>query len=129
MNFLGIGPLELVLILILALIFLGPEDLPVAMRKLGKLVRQIQDVMAEVNTGLQEELGPEIKELNRVTREAQKIAQNMQNPAGAIFSSASLPPSPEAREKGKPSERPTPSRRPLSPSPPATEDAPGKEGS
>ena len=42
MNLFGIGPFEVVLIVILALIFLGPEELPKAARMLGKVFYQIQ---------------------------------------------------------------------------------------
>lgn len=42
MNLFGIGPFEVVLIVILALIFLGPEELPKAARTLGKVFYQIQ---------------------------------------------------------------------------------------
>ena len=39
MDIFGIGPMELLVILILALIVLGPRQLPEAGRKLGKLIR------------------------------------------------------------------------------------------
>jgi len=42
MNLFGIGPFEVVLIVILALIFLGPEEMPKAARTLGKVFYQIQ---------------------------------------------------------------------------------------
>jgi sec-independent protein translocase protein TatB len=41
MDFLGIGPLELVLILIIALIVLGPNDMVKTGRTIGKFLRQI----------------------------------------------------------------------------------------
>ena len=41
MDILGIGPLELVLILIIALIVLGPSDMVKAGRTIGKFLRQI----------------------------------------------------------------------------------------
>lgn len=42
MNLFGIGPFELLLVVILALIFLGPEELPKAARTLGKVFYEIQ---------------------------------------------------------------------------------------
>lgn len=42
MNLFGIGPFEVVLIVILALIFLGPEEMPKAARTLGKVFYEIQ---------------------------------------------------------------------------------------
>ena len=41
MDILGIGPLELVLILVIALIVLGPSDMVKAGRTIGKFLRQI----------------------------------------------------------------------------------------
>lgn len=41
MDILGIGPLELIFILIIALIVLGPKDMVKAGRTLGKLMRQV----------------------------------------------------------------------------------------
>jgi sec-independent protein translocase protein TatB len=41
MEFLGVGPLELLAIAIVALIFLGPRDMVKAGRSLGKLMRSI----------------------------------------------------------------------------------------
>ncbi len=41
MEFLGIGPLELLIVLLLALVLLGPKDMAKAGRSLGKYMRKI----------------------------------------------------------------------------------------
>jgi Sec-independent protein translocase protein TatA len=41
MDFLGVGPLELIFILIIALIVLGPSDMVKAGRTIGKFLRQV----------------------------------------------------------------------------------------
>jgi Sec-independent protein translocase protein TatA len=41
MDFLGVGPLELIFILIIALIVLGPTDMVKAGRTIGKFLRQV----------------------------------------------------------------------------------------
>jgi Sec-independent protein translocase protein TatA len=41
MDFLGVGPLELLFILIIALIVLGPSDMVKAGRTIGKFLRQV----------------------------------------------------------------------------------------
>ncbi|MEW5868966.1 MAG: twin-arginine translocase TatA/TatE family subunit [Chloroflexota bacterium] len=41
MDFLGVGPLELVFIIIIALIVLGPRDLSKAMRAFGRTLRRV----------------------------------------------------------------------------------------
>lgn len=42
MSFLGVGPLELIFILLIAILVFGPEDLANRARKLGKLVRKVK---------------------------------------------------------------------------------------
>ena len=48
MSFLGIGPLEIIVILIIALIVLGPERMMDAAKTLGRFVRDAKDVAAQV---------------------------------------------------------------------------------
>ena len=48
MNFLGMGFLEILIILIIAFIFLGPERMIDAARMLGKLVREARNIASEV---------------------------------------------------------------------------------
>ncbi len=78
MNVLGIGPLEFVLIIILALIFLGPEELPTVARKLGKWMRELQTLSDEFQEQVKKELGPELEELDKVTKGAQHARKTLQ---------------------------------------------------
>ena len=48
MSFLGMGFLEILIILIIAFIFLGPERMVDAARMLGKLVREARNIASEV---------------------------------------------------------------------------------
>ena len=41
MEFLGVGPLELLLIIVIALIVMGPRDMAVAARKVGRFLNQL----------------------------------------------------------------------------------------
>ncbi|MGC8837791.1 MAG: Sec-independent protein translocase subunit TatA/TatB [Anaerolineae bacterium] len=56
MNFFGIGPMELVFILILALIIFGPGRLPEIGRALGKSIRDFRAMTQEVTTQFSLEL-------------------------------------------------------------------------
>jgi Tat protein translocase TatB subunit len=56
MGFLGIGPWEILLILILALIVLGPGKLTDFARILGKTVRAIRKYSADLTTTVTREL-------------------------------------------------------------------------
>ncbi len=84
MNFLGIGPLELVLIIVLALIFLGPDELPVVMRKLAKFLKEMQDLTTDVSEQIREELGPEWEELTEATKEIQEVTQSVRKAQEAV---------------------------------------------
>ena len=68
MEFLGVGPMELLLILIVALIFLGPKDMVKAGKTLGKFLRSI--VMSPVWQAVQQ-TSRDLRYLpNRLMREA-----------------------------------------------------------
>lgn len=56
MDFLGIGPGELLLILIVALIIFGPNKIPEIARTLGRTLRAIRKASAELTTTVTREL-------------------------------------------------------------------------
>jgi sec-independent protein translocase protein TatB len=56
MDIFGIGPMELLVVLVLALIVLGPRQLPEAARKLGKLMRDLRGMWTEVSSDFAREL-------------------------------------------------------------------------
>jgi Sec-independent protein translocase protein TatA len=91
MEFLGVGPLELFFILIIALIFLGPRDMVKAGRTMGKYMRKI--VMSPTWRMVQQ-TSRELRTLpNRMIREAgmeedikdlDQLRKEMGNQIGAI---------------------------------------------
>ena len=56
MDFMGIGPLELLVILVIALIVVGPERLPEIAGSIGKVVRQVRSVSSVLTSEWQREL-------------------------------------------------------------------------
>jgi sec-independent protein translocase protein TatA len=56
MGFSGIGIWEILLILIVALIVLGPSKVPEIARKLGQAIRAIRKASAELTTAVTKEL-------------------------------------------------------------------------
>jgi len=66
-NLFGIGPLELIFILIIALVVLGPERLPQVAREIAKLMVQIREIYTELMGTLTKEFGDmeELKEIQR----------------------------------------------------------------
>ncbi len=74
----GIGPLELIVIAIVAVVFIGPEKLPDAMRKFGKFFVQIRRHANDVKGGFQEIIHDAERELElEKIRELQAKLQNV----------------------------------------------------
>lgn len=69
MNILGVGPLELTLIVIIALIILGPNDMVKAGRTLGRWMRKIV-------------LSPEWKAIQNASREFRTLPNKLIREAG-----------------------------------------------
>ena len=55
----GIGPLELVVIAIVAVLVFGPDRLPEFARTAGRLLRQVRQMVTNAQNDLRSELGPE----------------------------------------------------------------------
>lgn len=56
MDFLGIGPLELLVVLIIALIVVGPERLPEIAQSIGKILRDLRTMSQGFAADWQQEL-------------------------------------------------------------------------
>ncbi len=61
MDFMGIGPFELILIIILAFLFFGPEKLPGMAAKAGRLYRNFRKATSDMTKTISEELSTETK--------------------------------------------------------------------
>src|SRR3954452_9790089 len=59
----GIGPLELVVIAIVAVLVFGPDRLPEFARTAGRLLRQVRQMGNNAPNDLRSELGPEFADL------------------------------------------------------------------
>lgn len=59
MDFLGIGPFEIALVVLIAFIVLGPDRIPEVMRQLGKWVRQLR----ELTNNVTRDYGSDIQQL------------------------------------------------------------------
>ncbi|HET6292113.1 MAG TPA: sec-independent translocase [Kribbella sp.] len=60
----GIGPLELVVIAIVAVLLFGPDRLPEFVRTAGRLLRQGRQLVNNAQNDLRSELGPEFADLD-----------------------------------------------------------------
>ncbi len=114
----GVDTSELLLIAVVALIFIGPKDLPRAMRTVGRWVGKIRGMARHFNSGVEamvreaelEEMEKQWREENdRIMREFPVSAEQVMLPGAGVpppDDQASLPlEDPETRP---PTERPLP---------------------
>lgn len=55
---------ELLIIIVIALIVIGPENMPKAAAQFGRFVRQAKDFTTEAKDRVKEELGPDLNDLD-----------------------------------------------------------------
>ncbi len=93
MDILGIGPLELLMILILALLVFGPDKLPEIGARLGKGMRQLRQATRSFTQEVEQTrqaLDPDqaissaLKEIGGVAKGAAALAEASRNPGLAI---------------------------------------------
>lgn len=70
-----IGGMELLIVIIVAILAIGPERLPKVARKVGRMVRQFKKVMADTT----EELREASDEFRVVTDEVEDIKKSLNN--------------------------------------------------
>lgn len=75
MNFLGMGPGELILIIIIALIVLGPGKFPEIARTLGKMAREVRSITDNFQDELRKEIDLDELSAQKPKTEPQKPPQ------------------------------------------------------
>lgn len=65
----GVGPLEIVVVLILVLLVFGPERLPELTRNLGSMIRRLRETYLQFVTEFRDELAPIATEIDAATRD------------------------------------------------------------
>ena len=81
MDFLGIGPMEIILILIVGLLVFGPEKLPQIGRDLGKALRSFKKATTDISAEVSRELEKEKEEINSDTKQIKQEIDKISNPA------------------------------------------------
>ena len=71
--FANIGWGEMLLLVVVGLVVLGPERLPGAIRWTSGAVRQARDYLSGATSALREDLGPEFEDLKQPLGELQKL--------------------------------------------------------
>jgi sec-independent protein translocase protein TatB len=105
-SFFGIGLFELMLIAIIALVVMGPERLPGAMRELAKYMRQLRQISGEFQSQFSEELQM-LDELN-----PKRIINDAIKPAPPAKPAPQQPLKPPA-QSAKPAAKPAPAQPPA----------------
>jgi sec-independent protein translocase protein TatB len=90
MDFFGIGPLEILVIAILAFLFFGPEKLPGIAAKAGQYYRKFTRAAADVTRTINAEIAEEERD-----RAAQKSTTTLNQYTAASEKNAPLPPEPK----------------------------------
>ncbi len=80
MEVFGIGPLEIVLVVLIAFIVLGPERIPEAMRQLGKWTRQLRESVNNITR----DYNTEIRELTGEITALQDEIRSIQRDLGSL---------------------------------------------
>jgi len=94
----SLGFQEIILLGIIALVVVGPKDLPLLLRKLGKWTAKLRGMAQEFRTGFDElarqaeldELRREVDALRRTTN-LHDIGRDLQKPLGTLESYAAQP--------------------------------------
>lgn len=88
MDFLGIGPFELLIILVVALLVFGPEKMVDAARALGRFSRKVSQTGRQFTRALEQEVGPVTKsvgkEVDSIARMGQDLNRTLTQQAGAV---------------------------------------------
>jgi Tat protein translocase TatB subunit len=122
----GIGPWEIVLILVIALLVVGPKRLPELMRDLGKFVAQFRSVTDEMRRELQ--LDEEVRRLRETVHDLhdvsatamRKMMQEVEEEAKALAANAQAP---EPEQEQSPSSLSAPAENPPPEDQPASEES------
>ena len=77
MNILGVGPAELLLIFVIALIVLGPGKLPELARTLGKALRELRRMSLEVTA----EFAKELRDIEAISSEVKETTEEIKQAA------------------------------------------------
>jgi len=84
MNFFGVGPLELVLVFVVATIVLGPDRIPELAVQMARAVRYLRGFANSATAQMRAELDELTKEYEDVRRELQEFRQSVRDDFGSV---------------------------------------------
>ena len=130
MDFLGMGPMELIVVLALALVVLGPEKMPEIFANLGKVFRDLRrlsaELSAEFNQSMEEvqSIQAEVKGIQDEVKEIGDISISLDKPEEPVVAAPVATPQPVAASVGAAVAKPAPQpsvdpQSSVAPQPPA----------
>jgi|SRR3972149_3765387 len=84
MNFLGVGPFELALVAIIAVIVLGPERIPGVAVQLARAVRYMRGYASDATADIRKELQELTKEYDEVRKELNEFTSSMRKDISSV---------------------------------------------
>lgn len=85
MDFMGIGPLEVLLVLIIGFLLLGPDKLPGMAAKAGQLYRNFKKATFDLTKAISEDVSSEKKAISEdVSSEKKTISEDLSSISKAI---------------------------------------------
>jgi len=96
----SIGPMELVLIFVIALLVFGPKKLPEIGRSVGKALREFKKTSEEIKGRIEEEI--EASEIKDIRKDIQSGVDDLRSGVKALTADLNKPP----EETKKPEETP-----------------------
>src|SRR6266852_2073296 len=94
MNILGMGPMELLLIVVLALIVFGPAKLPEIMGQVGKAINDFRRATSELSDEFNRTIQAELQETRSVIDEAKSAVSDVQANVSDLHASVTGMPAP-----------------------------------
>ncbi len=89
MNVFGIGPLELALIMVIGVIFVGPERIPEVAVQVAKALRSVRSYATDATSQVRRELDELTKEYEDVRKELKEFRESVKKDTSALADAVS----------------------------------------
>lgn len=81
MNFMNVGPAEVIVILIIAILVVGPQRMVELARAMGRLSRQLRDLSNEFVSAIQKEVELTKDETDKIGEDVKDVMNNITAPS------------------------------------------------
>jgi sec-independent protein translocase protein TatB len=84
MNFMGIGPLELALVVIIGVIVLGPERIPEVAVQVARAIRYLRSYATDATADMRKELDELTRDYEDVRKELQSFRESVSKDVASV---------------------------------------------